>query len=341
LRDQGTKNLTNDWLLGKLWVPSRARIEGDELIWEADLISPPDSKARRRPTLTAKPVPLRMLDAFINLVSEKQCRDGMVVRELNRNRVCGFATTCGVFRISPLAIGEGTPHAEAAGDDNEATAAVARVLRQENIEDGHLAILDARKRVRWEEIDYPTAIVGREPLAHWEGFARQARAVLRIAAKLGQRSSHEDWHDAMCLGTGNLPPDAPFIEARTASPRLDRPGSLIPDDWFFVQRIINDWLADSGVRPIFTWDAPNGIPPKLELTSGNGTLYGALAVQLAVKLDTQLKVAISRSASYVTCTACGDFYKPGRLPHAVDSPYCKKADCQKARKRNGQRKRRA
>jgi hypothetical protein len=142
-----------------------------------------------------------------------------------------------------------------------------------------------------------------EPLQSWRDYSRQARGILRIAARLHQDKLglKEDW-------------EAVYGEDYTVS-------GMAPEAELIWQRLrlsflVNDWLELGDVRPKFMW-AGGGIGVSYYLT-----LFGVLASQLAF--------VISRDKGVGLCASCGEPYIPGRrLPKRNQRNYCRGPRCGK------------
>lgn len=155
----------------------------------------------------------------------------------------------------------------------------------------------------------------REPLERWRYYSRQARAILRIAARLhqGKIGLQEDW-------------DAVYYP-ETADPRAisdTDPGW----DKLTLTLLVNDWLELGDVHPRFRW---------IENEVG-ASYYCALFGLLA----TQLMLVISRSKGVGICSSCGEPYIPKRrLPKSNQRNYCHRPKCgRSAALRDAQRERR-
>lgn len=182
---------------------------------------------------------------------------------------------------------------------------------------------------------------GKEPLAAWRRFAKEARTVLDLAAQLHTRhwGKREDWRQLPSATTAALA----LQIAKTGDHHLLR-GEGHLTSWEEVQQITglgrdaateqdvlasvtDDWLRLGNVRPVFRWKKGNSA---IEL-EGDG-LFGALAVQLAF--------AVCAGDSFAICSECGGAYIPTRKPRSDQRRFC--PDCgAKAARKHGARAARA
>lgn len=142
---------------------------------------------------------------------------------------------------------------------------------------------------------------GSEPLDAWRRYARQARALLNIAADLhaARVGRAEDWV-------------AVFEHYAPHAPRWQQSSDM---DRVMLEVVVREWVGLSNVRPAVRW---HGDRPRLTL--GSGSLFGALTVQLML--------AIGRSDGIAHCSACGQPYIPAKRPSATLNHYC--PDCGRA-----------
>jgi hypothetical protein len=155
-----------------------------------------------------------------------------------------------------------------------------------------------------------------EPLDIWHDFARRARAVLNLAAAMGQKTStrREDWavlHD-------------------TWAQRWDASGGNVPvaTMHLVLEHVVNTWLVWGHVCPML-----EGSNHGLRIELRGGGLFGAIAVQLLA--------AVSRSKGWAVCINCGDVYSPLRRPKRSQRTYCHKPECKAAAIRDAMRDYRA
>lgn len=137
-----------------------------------------------------------------------------------------------------------------------------------------------------------------ELLEDWRHFARQARALLRVAVRLheGRTGAAADW------GT---------VYERPAQPGPPGQGDLDAER-LALTLLVNEWLVLGNVRPQFWWAEGRNAAPEIRL--GGEDLFGALAVQLAL--------AISQTDGLALCSACGSPYVPERRPRPDERHYC-------------------
>lgn len=158
-----------------------------------------------------------------------------------------------------------------------------------------------------------------EPVSAWRDYARFARALLNIAAKLheGELGSDEDWETLH----GD---EAGFLGWNHAERRREKNFSDIDYEKSLIVTGVNTyWLGSGGVQPRIYWEASR---PTItfECPKPYGKLFGNLAVQLMM--------AISQLDSVAICSACGQSYEPKRRPKTNQRRYC--PDCKKVARRD-------
>lgn len=137
-----------------------------------------------------------------------------------------------------------------------------------------------------------------EATEDWRHFARQARALISIAARLHGRQ----------LGAAA---DWALVYERTG--REGPPGQgILEAERFALTLVVNEWLVLGSVRPQFHWDSGRTTMPAITL--GGGGLFGALAVQLML--------AVSMTDGLALCSACGAPFVPTRRPRPDERHYC-------------------
>ena len=134
----------------------------------------------------------------------------------------------------------------------------------------------------------------REPLAVWKRYARELRAVLRMAAeaRLGRpATSREDWE-----ATGGL------FERRLGRSTVSRTRQR-------VEAQVRRWLALGGVRPGLSWRSE-----KPELTfEGVGVLGAVIRHVLPL---------VAGEGGYAFCAACCRVFTPHRRPTQGQRSWC-------------------
>ena len=145
-----------------------------------------------------------------------------------------------------------------------------------------------------------------EPLCQWRAFARNARALLRIAANLhrGKPGEPEAWRTGYELSGREAPwwkqpPEIPVAEA-------------VAGGKFLLAAWVEEWLVLGGVRPSFQWRGTTGGDPRIQLQAPSS--FGVLATQLAF--------AVARADGLAMCAACGVAYIPKRRPRADRRSFC-------------------
>jgi hypothetical protein len=147
-----------------------------------------------------------------------------------------------------------------------------------------------------------------EPLLVWRYYARQACAILSVAAQIHGRgwASLGLWDRMFEPHPSGLPHylggqdgARPILERREASSQR----------WMLSLVLDGGWLRPAGSRPMFRWE---GAGRKVFL--GEGGLFGELAQRLMS--------AIARTDGVAICSACGRPYMPGRRPDPDRRMYC-------------------
>jgi hypothetical protein len=147
-------------------------------------------------------------------------------------------------------------------------------------------------------------VSGREPIATWLHFARQAAAILTIAARLhdGKLGERREWATIY-----------EWVPADDRDRQLKSLGlSLVLDRWALAT-LIDEWLDLGAVRPHFHWY--EGQEPGFE--------FGPLTFTL---LAMQLMVAVCRASAWAKCDGCQNLYlRMQRRPAHNRRNYC--PDC--------------
>jgi hypothetical protein len=158
-----------------------------------------------------------------------------------------------------------------------------------------------------------------EPISAWRYYARFAKALLAIAAKLheGEPGSDEDWETLHFDEAG-------FLGWNHAERRREKNFSDIDHEKSLIVDGVNTyWLGSGSVQPRIYWKASR---PTItfECPKPYGKLFGNLAIQLMM--------AISQLDSVAICSACGQSYEPRRRPKNNQRRYC--PDCKKVAQRD-------
>lgn len=149
-----------------------------------------------------------------------------------------------------------------------------------------------------------------EPISAWRDYARFAKALLNIAARLheGELGSDEDWETLHFDEAG-------FLGWNHAERRKDKD---FPDLHSYEKSLVVDgvntyWLGSGGVQPRIYWKAS-----RPTITFECPKPYGKMFANLAILL----MMAISQLDSVAICSACGQSYKPQRRPKSSQRRYC-------------------
>ncbi len=159
-----------------------------------------------------------------------------------------------------------------------------------------------------------------EPLDAWDFWIRQASMIVRLGADLhvNRPGKSEAWQ-----AMGYKPESYTGFTAKgqsvrlTAEPKIPSLPPPIPIGRMLVAQYVNDWLAITGVRPLFFWE--DGEPAFCLGSEGVDTLLATLGVQILL--------LINKSSGYAFCSNCG---RPFLLRHRqsvarniyCDSPHC-------------------
>jgi hypothetical protein len=144
---------------------------------------------------------------------------------------------------------------------------------------------------------------GRERIADWVRFARLARCVRDIAARLhsGKPGRAEDWRRV-----NELVPTMHFDERVV--------GRTTDEDWFHLRWIVNAWLAISMVTLTLRKVGRSNLLLRFDSSKTHGDLFGALGLQLLLRISTARGLAI--------CSECGEPYEPRRRPDPTRDSFC-------------------
>lgn len=156
-------------------------------------------------------------------------------------------------------------------------------------------------------------IVCSEPIRVWRAFAREAGALVRLAAALhgGRQRAAADWHTIYARD--------PRVQAQLAGRSTpwwshDRHRQNILMERMLIARKASDWIELGNVRLVSNWV---GRVPGIQFAAtmqGRMTLFGALALQLLF--------AISATPGLAICSACQASFTPRRQPRLNQRSYC-------------------
>ena len=164
---------------------------------------------------------------------------------------------------------------------------------------------------------------GREPLERWRHFARQARAILNLAASLhtDQPGQPEDWQVVVQHRKQPVPWWRPSVEA----------------EWILLSSVVQEWIRIGDVRPVMARGPTQGRQVEFGSSAGGTRLFGTLACQLLF--------TIARVTGVAVCSACAAIYTPTRRPRPDQRRYCQSCRAggvpQRDAQRDRQRRRRA
>ena len=164
---------------------------------------------------------------------------------------------------------------------------------------------------------------GWEPLERWRHFARQAQAMLNLAARLhtDQPRQPEDWQVVVHHPTQPVPWWHPSVEA----------------EWILLSHVVGAWIQIGDVRPVMARGPTQGRHVEFGSSAAGPRLFGTLACQLLFTITRETGVAV--------CSECAAIYTPTRQPRPDQRRYCRscRADGvpQRDAQRDRQRRRRA
>ena len=121
-----------------------------------------------------------------------------------------------------------------------------------------------------------------EPLERWRHFARQARAILDLAASLhtDQPGQPEDWQVVVQHRKQPVPWWRPSVEA----------------EWILLSSVVQEWIRIGDVRPVMARGPTQGRQVEFGSSAGGTRLFGTLACQLLF--------TITRVTGVAVCSAC-------------------------------------
>ena len=164
---------------------------------------------------------------------------------------------------------------------------------------------------------------GWEPLERWWHFARQARAMLNLAANLhtDRPGQPEDWQVVVHHPKQPVPWWRPSVEA----------------EWILLSSVVQEWIRIGDVRPVLARGPTQGRQVEFGSSAGGARLFETLACQLLFTMTRVTGVAV--------CSACAAIYTPRRRPRPDQRRYCRSCRDggvpQRDAQRDRQRRRRA
>ena len=164
---------------------------------------------------------------------------------------------------------------------------------------------------------------GWEPLGRWRHFARQARAMLNLAASLhaDQPGQPADWQVVVHHPTQPVPWWHRSVEA----------------EWILLSDVVGAWIQIGDVRPVMARGPTQGRHMEFGSSAAGPRLFGTLACQLLF--------TITRVTGVAVCSACAAIYTPTRQPRPDQRCYCPSCRAggvpQRDAQRDRQRRRRA
>jgi hypothetical protein len=158
---------------------------------------------------------------------------------------------------------------------------------------------------RWcEPLPYADLENFMEPIIYWYFYAKQMRALLKVASQLeqGKTGAAEDWKILLDPGPGIYPRN----KAALFEPFF---GRTVAEDRTAVRVMVERWATLGDVRPTLPLDGEQ------RFVSFDNTLFGMLAIQVML--------AIGRTEGLGFCSGCGEHYAPTRRQTKVSQRnYC-------------------
>jgi hypothetical protein len=188
-------------------------------------------------------------------------------------------------------------------------------------------------RTKWEDGWW----VGKEPVEVWKQFAREARSILTLAARLQLAKSGEKikW---LPVGLSGFQRVYEEIDGQIVRRAPDPESGGIMEAVAGRERLadeVNGWLSLANIYPVFAWSEED---PKYNTLGGKGirlaydhSVFGALTLQLLF--------AVSRTKGLAFCSNCSRPYIPKRRPVPGRRSYCHREECLRARGRDASRDR--
>jgi hypothetical protein len=160
------------------------------------------------------------------------------------------------------------------------------------------------------------SFLGREPIATWRYWARQARALLVVCARLaaGQPGGDAEWDELRAPGPWTRDWPAAPLTIPSVEDFLGPPTAALQRH--AAGETLQHWLALAGVGLTVSW---TGATPDMAWRSGG--LFGALGMKLLL--------AASRVDGWALCAGCGKPHVPSRQARRGSGRFC--SDCRTAK----------
>lgn len=146
----------------------------------------------------------------------------------------------------------------------------------------------------------------------WQKFAKGTKALLSIGINLRDGNlinNADDWLDAGGPIFYPEDPDGPPLNYELAFSGFH--ASVVATQKHVLAQILQEWVLLLGMTPQLRWDQGRGIP---YLTLTQGTLLESVIANLLF--------ALTGTHSLNTCSSCGQFFRPKRLPRSGERRYC-------------------
>lgn len=281
--------LTAQWRPTQVGRPGRVSLDGDKLVWSYNpvrqrLASPNPGTGTQRIGEPSFVPDVRTLETFVRLA------------DAPAQEIVNFATNFGVLYICK---GHGKPSSHQADHSNVGGFAILPVEGDWELDEADIASyahLAERGLFNRCALNFLPPDEYWEPLDVWRKYAREARALLRIAADLRANRIGDD-RDWISIGAKPLPENADLNHRRS-----------------LVSLVVDEWLEWGAVRPQLLW-----CDETADIAFGNRTLFGTLA--------TQLLLAIAGTRAVAVCANCGILFRPKRHPRPGQRSYCLSPTC--------------
>ena len=144
---------------------------------------------------------------------------------------------------------------------------------------------------------------GWEPLERWRYFARQAGAMLNLAASLyaDRPGQPEDWQVVVHHPTQPVPWWHRSVKA----------------EWILLSGVVREWIQIGDVRPVMARRPTQGHHVEFGSSAAGQRLFGTLACQLLFTITRMTNVAV--------CFECAAIYTPTRQPRPISGDIASRA----------------